>query len=569
MIMNKIKLKLNPYDSSLNNISKNGQPISRYSDFNNYMHEPFLTWADNFFTTALEEFNDTFLVEIVSHEFEQIILKNLKKEFKYCEYIHVQSFENNAPIQERVVQLGLLQEKYNLPLSLREYAIAVFSVNDSFDRDEIINVSNQEDAFLLILNDKKEISRAILNNDKEQIIVILSEKEHLSILSENKYLWEVPENLFDSYFTLIIDRFVYIPYITAAVSKLQSFTSFDNNDYNTLLRITEIDNQIDVDIDSDIEINTVSIPVFHAKNEMDYSPKLRLESSNTNVVQIHDNLKLFANSVGLAVISVFRYDETKPFYTKTVNVYRDNSIRTIEIIPSQNVIAIDDILTLDINCYPMDSDNLSDLKIEVDNNCLEVISLNELKAVSAGTANITLYTATVQSSVNITVLPDVSDIKIKAAQSTLYVGECTTVEVELTPKSAFNTDYILESSDSRVAVPEKNKEGQDIIRATGIGTCQIICKAKKGSAQESTTLTIKSIFDKKENKHTFLSISFILLFAAVVFSFVLPDVNRTIFYCLSALSGFIAFGKNKSDRIWAIVLITVSIFLFVSEKTLL
>ena len=55
--MNKVSLKLNPYQE-FNTISLNDQNLSVYSELNNFMKEPFLKWAGQFFDSVERELND-------------------------------------------------------------------------------------------------------------------------------------------------------------------------------------------------------------------------------------------------------------------------------------------------------------------------------------------------------------------------------------------------------------------------------------------------------------------------------------------------------------------------------
>ena len=55
--MNTLKLKLNPY-KDINIASLDDKPLSPYSELNNYMKEPFLSWVSKLLEAAEREINE-------------------------------------------------------------------------------------------------------------------------------------------------------------------------------------------------------------------------------------------------------------------------------------------------------------------------------------------------------------------------------------------------------------------------------------------------------------------------------------------------------------------------------
>lgn len=61
--MNTLKLKLNPY-KDINIASLDDKPLSPYSELNNYMKEPFLSWVSKLLEAAEREINDDYCLEV-------------------------------------------------------------------------------------------------------------------------------------------------------------------------------------------------------------------------------------------------------------------------------------------------------------------------------------------------------------------------------------------------------------------------------------------------------------------------------------------------------------------------
>ena len=90
--MNKVSLKLNPYQE-FNTISLNDQNLSVYSELNNFMKEPFLKWAGQFFDSVERELNDEFDLCVRSQNFEFLFLCAMAKNFPDCLSVEREPFD--------------------------------------------------------------------------------------------------------------------------------------------------------------------------------------------------------------------------------------------------------------------------------------------------------------------------------------------------------------------------------------------------------------------------------------------------------------------------------------------
>ena len=81
--MNEVILKINP-EKGMNTLSINGQPLSLYSELNNFLKEPFNTWVDSLFEMLEREINDDFSLTLMATEAEREKIELLSKECDSC-----------------------------------------------------------------------------------------------------------------------------------------------------------------------------------------------------------------------------------------------------------------------------------------------------------------------------------------------------------------------------------------------------------------------------------------------------------------------------------------------------
>ena len=95
--MNTLKLKLNPY-KDINIASLDDKPLSPYSELNNYMKEPFLSWVSKLLEAAEREINDDYCLEVVSESFEALFLEGMQNDFDSCKEYRTASFQVNTKV---------------------------------------------------------------------------------------------------------------------------------------------------------------------------------------------------------------------------------------------------------------------------------------------------------------------------------------------------------------------------------------------------------------------------------------------------------------------------------------
>lgn len=172
--MNTLKLKLNPY-KDINIASLDDKPLSPYSELNNYMKEPFLSWASKLLDAAEREINDDYCLEVVSESFEALFLEGMQNNFDSCKEYRTASFQVNTSTSERFDLIRKLASKYAVNYSIEAFKLPVYTnIQLSLDATMVKSVT-LEDAKLIVTKEK-EIKNQLSAALEGSIILLISDK---------------------------------------------------------------------------------------------------------------------------------------------------------------------------------------------------------------------------------------------------------------------------------------------------------------------------------------------------------------------------------------------------------
>ncbi len=558
--MNTLRIKLNPY-KDINIASLNDKPLSPYSELNNYMKEPFLNWASKLLEAAEREINDDYSLIVTSESFERLFIEGLQNDFDSCKEYVSESFQLDTSISERFNLIRNLAAKYGISYSVDEHKLPLYTeIRLSLDGALVdsVNIENAK----LIVSDNEEILRRIRTDVSGLIVVLLSDKNVVSVIGNGSYLWRIAASDLDTVLNSIVDRYVKIPVIVKVASLLKNVADkMNTEDSKNLSLATEIDPFISISEIEDIEVGetvTLGIRVFPEGSEM---PKLRLVPQNESVIAV-DGLNIMAIAPGNTCIDIYRAEENIPFARKSVTAFQNNFVKRIDLRVSSDTMGIGRSQNAIIDLFPADADDAGSVEWTVDNpNVVKVDRNGVITARKEGKAKVTAYTEIASASVKLTVLPNIKSMISTVSQTTLYVGQTQPISVRIAPDNCFDPSYEWISSDKSVAVVEKQADGNTVIRATGIGTCTLTCTAKEGGCSTGCTVTVESTFKKRENSHGMLSLTAILAVAAVFCAVFGVSAVVVIVAIATTICGVIAMVKNKSDRFWAFLLAAIAIFL--------
>lgn len=556
--MNTLKLKLNPY-KDINIASLDDKPLSPYSELNNYMKEPFLSWASKLLDAAEREINDDYSLIVTSELFERMFLEGMQNDFDSCKEYLTDSFAVDTSTSERFESVKRLAIKYGISYSLDEFKIPIYTDAQLSLDEALVNATDMANAKLIISNDKSVVNQ-VRQNSGWVIVVLVTGNNTVVSVGDEKYVWEIAEDELDKVLNSIIDRFVKTPVVVKIAGLLSNMMdSMDDEDRRMLSLATEIDSFLAIADVPEIEVGeTISLDVV-AFPENSEVPNLRILPQNGSILAVN-GLEMTAVAPGSTYIDIYKAEENIPFVRKNVTTFQNNFVKKIDISLSTYKMGIDRKQLIDIAFTPSDAEDIHLVKWSVDN--AEVVDISEdgeIIAKKKGTATVTASTKMASASINVTVLPNIKSIVSTVSQSNLYVGQTQPISVSIEPTNCFDPSYEWKSSNKAVAVVEKQDDGNTIIRATGIGNCTLTCVAKEGGCMTSCNVNVESTFKKRENAHGMLSLTAVLavacLFcAALEVSFVVLPVAVATCVC-----GILAIGKNKADRFWAFILMAFAV----------
>lgn len=556
--MNTLKIKLNPY-KDINIASLDDKPLSPYSELNNYMKEPFLSWASKLLDAAEREINDDYCLEVISESFEALFLEGMQNDFDSCKEYKTSSFQVNTSTSERFDLIRKLASKYTVNYSLDMYRLPVYAdVQLSLDASMVEPVTIEE-AKLIVTKDK-EITAQLGAALEGSIIVLISDKNVVSAIENQKYIWEICESDLDKVINCIIDRFVKTPAIVKLSELLRNvMDTMNDEDKKALNLVTEIDPFLSISDLSEIEVGKTVILGVEMIPEGTEIPNLRILSQNDSIVSI-EGLSITALMPGATNIDIYRAEENIPFARKCVKTYQDNFVKKIELSLSAGKMGIGRKQEVSIALIPEDAEDVNTVKWSVDNT--DVIKVSQDGVVTAlkdGVATITATTTKATSSVSVKVLPNISNIVANVTQSNLYVGQTQPISVSVEPKNCYDSSYEWKSSDKSVAIVDKLDDGQTVIRATGIGNCTLTCVAKEGVCSTTCDVLVESTFKKRENAHKMLSLTAVLTVACIFCAALSASFLCVPVAIATVVCGILAIGRNKSDRFWAFILMAAAV----------
>ena len=558
--MNRVKLKLNPY-KDLNIASLNDKPLSPYSELNNYMKEPFLKWADKLLDAIERELNDDYRLVLAGEEFETKFMQDMQNDFDSCISYEKENYQINYSVRERYEIIKQLADKYGVAIQADYYRMPVYTeIPAELPLDATVQGALENSA-LFITNNINKVNLASGGNGAK-IIVLISDKSKVSSLGNMKYVWEIEEHRLSEVVNLITERFVKVPLIIDIAKRLEPKKDLMNSDDAEKLSLaTEIDMFVTVEDMEDIEVGKSFEPVFKTLPANEALPALRIATSNSKVLSVEENT-LKALAVGRVVVEFYKADEIIPFARKEVTTFQDNFVQKIQLAVTEKQMGIGKRQRISLALIPEDAEDAKQVKWSINNSEIADIQANgEIIAKSAGVVAITAETTKTKQTIEIEVLPNISNLSLSITNVELYVGQTQGVHVFASPSNCFNAEHEWKTSDKNVAIVEKIDDGSEIVRATGIGTCILTCKAVEGDCQASCNVKVESTFKKRENIHTWLSftaVCTIVVMFCVGLSFAFGAIIAAV---ATIVCGVTAIGKNKSDRFWAFLLMLISIII--------
>lgn len=469
--MNRVFLELNSYTQKVR-IFLNDQEISQYSELKNYGYKQILEKPEVVLDAIGKELNDDFdlLVTATPYATNKITMAAIKND--YCVSCKSVAAKVNLTTKERAERLAAIIKSINLTVLLTNSPIVPektsygpielsFTANEDADVDFQIN-------FLT--------GSVIPPSGKGYVNVAVSD----TICINSDFILSICE-------TYLLD-----PYIGTIVESIPEKS-------NEITICSRLDPIISVFCPERMEVDAEQEIVLQSYPEGFALPQVTVLSSNKDVIDTYET-KLLAKKPGVAEIRIVPEGENTPIHICNIKVDKVVRVRKIEFEGIETVQYEGKTTKFKTIVFPPDAADAEAIFYESSDPNRAVVINNQLILKTPGECTITAKTSHASQSVPITILPKLRKLSLSQTDVSLNVGAWTPIHVTPSPENSYNKDYIWSTSDQSVAVIVK-ENGQEFIKAVGIGTCTVICKAKEGDdLSVSCNVTVKSaLYDEKPN----------------------------------------------------------------------
>lgn len=548
--MNNVIIRLNPYKET-HSISINGKPLSLYSELNNYLNEPFLEWADKVFHSIEVELNDNFILEVIGEEFEHLLLKQLSNSSDLCNEVIYRHCSIDISLEKR---LEMLREFYskNKKTSLNLSMTPLVIDSQTFELDEDTNYfiqSNKENARVLVVDDISKINMNEYTN--VQIVICSGEKEEIQKI-DNIYFWYEYQNSLRKLVDTVGQYFLTVNTIKNVLIDLEP-KEIERNEFIPIIE-TEFYIQVNpiekIEVGERVDLSYRTIP-----SNIDI-PNLQVRSLNPEIA-IYEDKKIIGLKKGVALFEFFKNQENIPFQKMRIEVIQLNYIQKLEIAIEEKTMGIGHSQSINLKYLPIDAEDVDDIKWHFSSNAIEV-SDGKIIAKSQGVCTISVQSKLCHADVTIEVKPQISKIILSKSSVKCDMGDKVDLTYEIEPKEVYNNQIEWKTSNSKVAIVDKDETGNHYIRTCGIGTCEIQAVAHEGTASSICHVEVESTLYKKENKNNLLGISVIFGILPII----LRVFNISILICISSILvsiclGLISYKKVKCGFIWVLIAILI------------
>ena len=479
--MNTVLLKINSYAQTAQ-MFINGQEPSVYSEMANFSYSQYIQAPDEILDAVARELNDDFALSVLGNTFEVLLFREAARRSDYCTDYCAAEKPFEYPSQERAERLGDLLPAQRLSVyvegipafeSVQYGNLSLFITNEP--AEGIISVMHKGNAVVFTCGNMKTVlPYEICSRD-----IVISVCETLLV---NPKIGQAVSNVHDPSPEIAVCRCLE-PVVTAELPKVIEYGQ------------KEI-------------LPVMSHPVGCKE------PMVFIISSNPDVVVV-DGRTLLASAPGTTTIRAFISGENTPFFIQDVTVTKTIRANEIKILGLDNVLNEGAVIPLRALVLPADAVDAKELTWESSDPTVTEIKDGYLHANGAGSCIIKASASCISAEKTVTVSPKLRQLKISDSDISTSVGRKAPITVRCFPANAYNTDYIWESSDESVAVVEM-VDGQEYIKAVGIGDCTLTCTSSDGSVFDACHASVKSMMYNSE-KNAFSSPASIAIFVVLAY----------------------------------------------------
>lgn len=225
-------------------------------------------------------------------------------------------------------------------------------------------------------------------------------------------------------------------------------------------------------------------------------PPVTVRSSSPDIASVEGTV-IHAHNTGITNIQVFLAGENIPFHSQKIRVEKNVYVSRIEVPNLEGTLPEGQTLSLDLRVFPPDASDAQNLKFHSSDPDVAEFEGNQLKLKASGECDILITGKKAFYSKKVRVSAKLQEYILSVDNLELNLGQRYPVEVQCVPEICYNSAYTWVSTDKTVAIVVED-EGQQYIKAIGMGTCSITCRSADQSVKAECTVTVKSAMYKKK-----------------------------------------------------------------------
>ena len=478
--MNTVLLKINSYVRTAQ-MFINGREPSVYSEMANFSYSQYIQAPDEILDAVARELNDDFALSVLGNTFEVLLFREAARRSDYCTDFCAAEKPFELSSKERAERLGSLLSEQTFSVGLEwvpafervQYGALTLCAANLVESALSIKCTGNTIAFSCT-NMKTALPAESCSQD-----VVISACE-----------------------TLVIN-----PRIGQAVAGA-------NNPAAEIVVCSRLEPVVTAELPEVIESDHKVVPAVMSHPVGCKTPSVTITSSNPDVVSV-DGIALIATAPGSSTIRAYIAGENNPFFIQDVTITKTIRAKEIQILSLDDAIHEGDVIPLHAAVLPADAVDAKELVWETSDLAVAEIKDGCLHVKNAGSCVIKASATCASGEMTITAAPRLRQMKISDSAITTSVGRKAPVSIRCIPENAYNADYIWKSSDESVAVIEQ-VDGQEYVKAVGIGNCTLTCTSLDGSIFDTCNIVVKSMMYKNE-KNAFFSPASIAIFAALAY----------------------------------------------------
>lgn len=500
----------NPYTKELQVLIDNNETGS-FSEIKKYNGELFIYWCDKILDVIYDECNqDDFELIFCSTELECEIMKDYADKYSHCTKFSAKEHIYNLPIEARLQKLSsyMIDNGFNFAFKNNVFQTVVknilFVVDEEFlsicGELEEIDVRNcfceykpkvvysreydneyKRDVTIFLLNDYNKVNKYSDEYNKKTFFIVKDKQNRFIEKKNMSLIYECNE---DDIFNVIFNCLKIYPLIDMLDGGLDAMDLGNSKIAYVLKSVYPCPIPL---IDSDIVEKDCCVKIlFSTENGKGYinPDELRFEYDPEGVIECNGSYVKGLNP-GKVNMSIYRKGE----YTRCANI--DLCVitrnRVTELVMAKNItVGLKDKFRLDVTYYPVDADNIENMKWETtDTNIVSIGKDGLMTATGLGEVYISCNVDNVIAKCCITVKNHLCDIMLGTNNLDMMYGEEQVIEVKGSPDNCVDGDLLIDSLDRAIISVSSNK-----VKAIGEGRTKLIVHNKENTVKKEITVTV-------------------------------------------------------------------------------